>query len=188
MQKKLKTTVGLPGSSCVLTCMVFAKFSPPSWSLCRAGWQITTRNRKHRGQICLRGPFITKHLSFTARTDASVSADFAGLLLPQAFPKINISFLEKPRFLWSVSIWPTCVVCKKKQNKKNKTLFRFLVTSLVSDTHKKGGTSANGQVRNTSLFTGSGQTRWPWIQSKGEVLGSLSPRLSGLVPHPRGTD
>lgn len=163
-----------------------AKFSPPSWSLCRAGWQITARNRKHRGQICLRGPFITKHLSFTARTDASVSADFAGLLLPQAFPKINVSFLEKPCFLWSVSIRPTCVVCKKKKKKTNplqisgdKPGFRH--------THKKGGTSANGQVRNTSLFTGRGQTR-PWIQSKGEVLGSLSPRLSGLVPHPTGTD
>lgn len=49
-KKKLETTADLLGCYCVLPCasaQCFAKFSPPSQSLCRAAWQIITWNCRH---------------------------------------------------------------------------------------------------------------------------------------------
>lgn len=91
-------------------------------------------------------------------------------LLSQAFPKINVSFLEKPGWLWIVSIWPTVW-----NEKKKKTL--QICGDVPGFRHqKKGRAFETGQV-GTQTVTRRGQTTQPWMQNTDEMMGSLSPKI-----------
>ena len=118
MCKKTKQLLSLP--DCAVLALLhlhsfLQNFRYPSQSLCRTGWHY----HHQESEINLPTRAIRdKPFPFSAYTDSSVITELI-TLLPQAFPKINVSFLEKSCFLDCVRMVYLCGVKEKKKKAKN---------------------------------------------------------------------
>lgn len=137
---------------------------PPSHSVELVGI-IITRNRKQSTNLPTRA-LRDKPLPFSAHTNSSVITELIALL-PQAFPKINVSFLEKSCFLDCVHMVYLCGM-KGKKKKKPKT------PQICGCRHiQKGLSFWKWAGKNTSTVTCRGHTTCPGCKAKSEVQGSL---------------
>lgn len=151
---------------------------PPSHSVELVGI-IITRNRKQSTNLPTRA-LRDKPLPFSAHTNSSVITELIALL-PQAFPKINVSFLEKSCFLDCVHMVYLCGMKGKK--KKSQKPLRFV----VADISKKSWAFESEQERTQAQSPAEATPHAPGVKQKVRCRGlSLGP--AGLTARHKGTE